>query len=71
MPDLRSFAPADRDNIAGEEPQDLTLGDHQPQAGQQGRDPIDRHLPLVMLQQDEAHQLWPEMTAQVLMVGGR
>ncbi len=24
MPDLRSFA--DRDNIAGEEPQDLTLG---------------------------------------------
>lgn len=51
-------------DIAGQEPQHLALGDHQPQAGQKGRDPLDRHLALVMLQQNEPKQFRSEMAAQ-------
>ncbi len=51
-------------DVIGQKTQHLTLGNHQPQALQQRRDPVNRHLTLVMLEQNEAHQLGTEMAAQ-------
>ena len=48
--------------LGGQEPHHLTFGDRHAQAGKERRDPLGRDLALVMLQQHEAAQLWPEVT---------
>lgn len=51
-------------DVAGQKPQHLTFRDDQAQASQERRDPVGRHLPLVMLEQNEANQLGTEVAAQ-------
>ena len=50
-------------DAAGQEPHDLALGDREPERGEEGRDPLHRHLALMVLQQHEAAQLRAEMAA--------